>query len=78
MNEAKGRVPGPRPRRRARRVAEVDYDRTADAPGSANAPSGRWRGGDAERAVILDEGEAAPLDPLEYLENERPPHYGGD
>ncbi|MEX3504693.1 hypothetical protein [Corynebacterium sp. LK2510] len=62
----------PRKRRRARREAEVDYDRFADTPVT------RGRVGDGARRVILDDDEAPPLDDLEYLENEKPPHYGGE
>lgn len=57
-----------RKRRRAKRTAEVDYDRDADIAVT------RERGDD--RFVVLDEDAAPPLDLLEYLEDERPPHYG--
>lgn len=57
-----------RKRRRAKRTADVDYDRSADVV----APRQR----DDDHYVILDEDIAPPLSDLEYLEDERPPHYG--
>nr|VDG62729.1 Uncharacterised protein [Streptococcus thermophilus] len=52
-----------KPRRRASRPAETDYDRNADTPIIEEK-------GDGERHVEFDE-EPPILD-------ERPPHYGGD
>lgn len=62
-----------RQRRRARRVADVDYDRAADAPVTG-------AGGDGERAVSFEEDwdPAAELTGREVYDYERPPHHGGD
>ena len=57
-----------RKRRRAKRTADVDYDRSSDTV----APRPR----DDDPYVVLDEDAAPPLSDLEYLEDERPPHYG--
>jgi len=61
---------GPRPRRRIKRIADVDYDRKADRPVTGRSA------GDGERIVELDdavpEGEGAA-----NYEEERPPHHGG-
>lgn len=62
-----------RPRRRAVRKADVDYDRSADtAPilGANESPAL-----DAEREVLLGEEEPG-LTGREFYEAERPPHYG--
>lgn len=60
-------------RRRAARIAEVDYDRTAD---SAATP---WDDEnpalDAEREVLLDD-EDPGLTGRAFYDAERPPHYG--
>ncbi|WP_342319301.1 hypothetical protein [Corynebacterium mayonis] len=52
-------------------MSDVDYDRLADSP--AERPSA-----DEQRRVILDEDEPPALDQLQYWENEKPPHYGGE
>ena len=49
-------------RRRAKRVAGVDYDRYADLP-------------PAESALDTDPKNS---ELIEFYKNERPPHYGGD
>lgn len=64
-----------RPRRRARRVADVDYDRSADTP-VRRGPAGGIDGFDDDRAVVLDDDAADQLTGLEFYENERPPHHG--
>ncbi|MCP1387647.1 hypothetical protein M5J20_05520 [Corynebacterium sp. TA-R-1] len=64
-------APEPRQRRRARRVADVDYDRTADT-----APEGVETAADAERVVELDEFADEQLTGKEFYESERPPHHG--
>lgn len=62
-----------RQRRRAVRIADVDYDRSADSTTS------NWAGEnpalDAEREVLLDEEEPG-LSGRDFYEAERPPHYG--
>ncbi len=62
-----------RERRRAKRVAPVDYDRDADVPPPVN------RGGDGERIVELDDDALELTDThfdLDYYEQQRPPHHG--
>lgn len=49
-------------RRRAKRVADVDYDRSADLPPAESAQDT-----DPENSELI-----------EFYKNERPPHYGGD
>ncbi|MEH0146909.1 hypothetical protein V6D40_04425 [Corynebacterium sp. Q4381] len=61
-----------RVRRRVRRVSDADYDRTADAPVTAEA------GADADRAVQIDEDADEQLAGIEFYEAERPPHHGGN
>ena len=64
----------PRQRRRARRTADVEYDRTADRPGAL--AFGAEHEGDAERVVQLDEFASEELSGKDFYENERPPHHG--
>lgn len=59
-----------RQRRRATRIADVDYDRSSDAP-----VTGENRHDD-ERIVELDEDSAEQLTGVEFYLNERPPHHG--
>ena len=59
----------PRARRRAKRVADVDYDRTADAPAAAGSA-------DEERVVDLDGEDETHLSAEEFYRAERPPHHG--
>lgn len=61
-----------RKKRRAVRIAEVDYDRSADTAvtGSSEHPAL-----DAEREVLLDDEEPG-LTGRDFYEAERPPHYG--
>ncbi|AQQ14736.1 hypothetical protein CGLAU_03795 [Corynebacterium glaucum] len=60
-----------RARRRAKRTADVDYDRTADVPlQSADTTS------DDERVVELDDNAPELLSDREFYEHERPPHHG--
>lgn len=61
-----------RVRRRARRVSDADYDRTADAPVTEAS------GADADRAVQLDEDADDQLAGIDFYKAERPPHHGGD
>lgn len=61
-----------RPRRRVVRRAEVDYDRTADAPGAGASLS---KSSDDQREVILDEDGEPHLTGLDFYEAEKPPHY---
>ncbi|OFP33530.1 MULTISPECIES: hypothetical protein [unclassified Corynebacterium] len=63
-----------RQRRRARRVADVDYDRTADAPTGTfqDEPAGA----DSLREVALEEDAEPELTGRAFYENERPPHHG--
>ncbi|WP_288831844.1 hypothetical protein [uncultured Corynebacterium sp.] len=49
-------------RRRAKRVADVDYDRSGDLP-----PAEAGQDTDPETTELI-----------EFYKNERPPHYGGD
>lgn len=56
----------PRPRRRAARKADVDYDRHADTPAPENDDDGG-------RYVEFDDSS----EELSLID-ERPPHYGGD
>ncbi|MCT1411749.1 hypothetical protein M3G47_07660 [Corynebacterium sanguinis] len=61
-------MPNPqRKRRRAKRTADVEYDRAADSvePRAAD-----------DEFVVLDDDVPPPLSDLEYYEDERPPHYG--
>lgn len=64
-----------RPRRRARRVADVDYDRSADTP-VRRGPAGGIENFDGDRAVVFEDDAADQLTGLEFYENERPPHHG--
>ncbi|WP_297850163.1 hypothetical protein [uncultured Corynebacterium sp.] len=61
-----------RARRRATRIADVDYDRKADRPDTGQSA------GDGERIVLFedepsDDGES---DAAANYEEERPPHHG--
>lgn len=58
-----------RNRRRARRIADVEYDRTADSPTDTQR-------GDGERVVELDDAHEDQLDGIDFYLNERPPHHG--
>ena len=62
-----------RQRRRAVRIADVDYDRSADS----TTPNWAIKNPalDAEREVLLDEEEPG-LSGRDFYEAERPPHYG--
>lgn len=62
-----------RQRRRAVRIADVDYDRSADSTTSNWAIENPAL--DAEREVLLDEEEPG-LSGRDFYEAERPPHYG--
>ncbi|WJY97103.1 hypothetical protein [Corynebacterium fournieri] len=62
-----------RVRRRAVRVADVDYDRSADTAPQTEANENPAL--DAEREVLLGEEEPG-LTGREFYETERPPHYG--
>lgn len=63
-----------RQRRRARRIADVDYDRAAD---TLDGPFRREsRGADGLREVALEDGAEPELTGLAFYENERPPHHG--
>ncbi|MCT1805200.1 hypothetical protein [Corynebacterium sanguinis] len=57
-----------RKRRRAKRTADVEYDRSSDTV----SPRPR----DDDQFVVFDDDAAPPLSDLESLEDERPPHYG--
>ncbi|EEI17549.1 hypothetical protein HMPREF0298_0581 [Corynebacterium lipophiloflavum DSM 44291] len=46
----------------------MEYDRSADTV--------VLRPRDDDQFVVFDEDAAPPLSELEYLEDERPPHYG--
>ncbi|MCG7279463.1 hypothetical protein MHJ95_10805 [Corynebacterium imitans] len=63
-----------RQRRRVRRVADVDYDRTADSPTGTfqDGPAGT----DGLREVALEEDAEPELTGRAFYENERPPHHG--
>ncbi|MDK7180704.1 hypothetical protein [Corynebacterium riegelii] len=68
-NRDEKQTPNPRQRRRVKRVADVDYDRTADSPSSAGTS-------DEERVVDLEGDGVEQLTGREFYENERPPHHG--
>lgn len=63
-----------RQRRRVRRVADVDYDRTADAP--TDTFVGESNDSDGLREVALEEDAEPELTGRAFYENERPPHHG--
>ncbi len=58
-----------RPKRRAVRRADVEYDREADSKASLSG------GFDDEREVLLDDDDEPGLTGKEFYESERPPHY---
>lgn len=59
-------------RRRARRKADVDYDRSADRPTTGASIS---KSPDELRDVVLDEDGEPELTGIEFYEAEKPPHY---
>lgn len=58
-----------RPKRRATRKADVEYDRAADTGASIS------KSFDDERDVQLEDDEQPALNGREFYEAERPPHY---
>lgn len=60
-----------RPKRRAVRKADVEYDRAADREASISSGSSF----DEERTVQLEDDELPALSGRDFYEAERPPHY---